>query len=254
MRARLVMLVALALACEPARAAVADQRYSVSGADSYVIGAGDIHSDTTYQGSETLTTKRQGRATRYKASITYVRTEQGEDTPANGDFITDLLPDGRVLDSANRDPDYLTVLNQPFSVQLDAATLAGLRVLRGTIPFDFASPISGSSLHGRLERIAAGAIGPHQALGVRFEAGGPMRGALAERPGLVLIGTIVLRGTAYYDLDSALLLALDATVTISGKLSNRNGADPVTIVYHRTIRAVEPAQAKTARSSTAPPR
>jgi hypothetical protein len=76
-----------------------------------------------------------------------------------------------------------------------------------------------------------------------------MRGALPDRPGLVLIGTIVMRGTAYYDNDTALLLALDATVTIKGKLSNRNGADPVTIVYHRTIRAQEPTRATTARTS-----
>ncbi len=250
MRATFVILVALAVVCEQARVALADQRYTVSGADSYVIGAGDIHSDTTYQGVETLTTSRHGRTTRYDAKCHYVRSEQGEDTDAVSDYVSDQLPDGQVVDSADHDPDYLTVLNQPFSVQLDRGTLSDLRSLRGTLPFNFPSPITGASLQGRMERIRAGTIGAHQALGVRFEAGGPMRGSLADRPGLVLIGTITLRGTAYYDLDSALLLALDATVTISGKLSNKNSTDPVTIVYHRAIRAVEAAQANTAKTSS----
>lgn len=249
MRARVVILVALAVVCEQSRAALADQRYTVSGADSYVIGAGDIHSDTTYQGTETLTTTRHGRTTRYDAKCRYVRTELGQDTEAKGDYVTDLLPDGQVLDSADHDPDYLTVLNQPFSVQLDPATLADLRSLRGALPFNIPSPITGASLRGRMERIPAGTIGSHQALGIRFEAGGPMRGSLPDRPGLVLIGTIVLHGTAYYDLDSALLLALDATVTITGKLSNSAGADPVTIVYHRLIRATAPTQTSTAHTS-----
>ena len=249
MRARVVILVALAVVCEQSRAALAEQRYTVSGADSYVIGAGDIHSDTTYQGTETLTTTRHGRTTRYDAKCQYVRTEQGQDTDSKGDYVTDLLPDGQVLDSADHDPDYLTVLNQPFSVQLDPVTLTDLRSLRGALPFNIPSPITGASLQGRMERIPAGLIGSRRAIGIRFEAGGPMRGSLPDRPGLVLIGSIALHGTAYYDLDSALLLALDATVTISGKLSNRAGADPVTIVYHRLIRAIAPTQAKTARTS-----
>ena len=250
MRAAVVMLVALSVVCDQARAATADQRYTVSGADSYVIGAGDIRSDTTYQGTETLSTSRHGRTTRYSAKCRYVRSEQGEDTDSVSDFVSDQLPNGEIVDSADHDPDYLTVLNQPFSVHLDRGTLADLRSLRGALPFNFPSPITGAALHGRMERIRAGTIGSRQALGVRFEAGGPMRGALADRPGLVLIGTITLRGTAYYDLDSALLLSLDATVTISGKLSNKAGTDPVTIIYHRAIRAVEPAGASTAKTSS----
>jgi hypothetical protein len=72
---------------------------------------------------------------------------------------------------------------------------------------------------------------------VRFEAAGPMTGALPDRPGLTLAGKIAMRGTAYYDVDTALLLQLDTTVTISGTVSNRAGKDPVTIVYQRKIKA-----------------
>ena len=65
-----------------------------------------------------------------------------------------------------------------------------------------------------------------------------MKGQLPDRPGLTLAGTIAMRGTAYYDANSALLLALDTTVTITGNVSNRSNNDPVTIVYSRIIRTV----------------
>jgi hypothetical protein len=51
------------------------------------------------------------------------------------------------------------------------------------------------------------------------------------------MGTIAMNGTAFYDIDSSLLLELDTTVTIRGYVSNRTGKDPVTITYARTIRA-----------------
>ena len=55
---------------------------------------------------------------------------------------------------------------------------------------------------------------------------------------MTLSGTIAMRGTAFYDIATSVLLALDTTVTITGNVSNRTGNDPVTIVYARTIRAV----------------
>jgi hypothetical protein len=83
---------------------------------------------------------------------------------------------------------------------------------------------------------------------VKFEAAGPMQGELPDRPGLTLQGTISMRGTAYYDMSSALLLALQTTVTIEGSVSNRAGKDPVKIVYDRTIRARQRSATQTARS------
>jgi hypothetical protein len=183
---------------------------------------------------------------RYAAKVSYVRNDQGAASDAAADFVSDLLPSGEQLDSADHDPDYLTVLNQPFSAQLDAATLEDLKHLRGPVPFDFPSPFTGARLHGSLARIAGGLVGGRPAVGVRFSAGGPMRGALPDRPGLVLRGGILMRGTAYYDAETALLLTLDATVTISGNVSNRSGKDPVTIIYHRLIRAQHPDRTRTA--------
>src|SRR5665213_361751 len=233
-------------------ARAADQQYLVSGRDSFSIGAGDIKSEVEYRGTQVLTITRRGGAMRYTAKVEYSRSDQGATTDATADYVSDLMPSGEQFATADHDPDYLTVLNQPFSAQLDATTLADLRSLRAAVPFDFPSPFTSSRLHGRLERIGNGLIGPHRALGVRFEAGGAMHGALPDRAGLTLDGSIVMRGTAYYDLESALLLSLDATVTISGTVSNRSGNDPVTIVYRRTIRANEPLHGNTAQSLRPP--
>ena len=228
----------LAFVCVPAgQARAADQRYLVSGRDSFVIGDGDIQSEVNYRGSQVLTVTRRGKTTRYAAKVSYVRDDQGAASPANADFTIEYSAHGDPIASADHDPDYLTVLNQPFSAQLDLKTLNDLRQLRATAPFDVPSPFTSTTFHGRLERIGVGTIGSRQALGVRFEAGGPMKGSLPDRPGLKLVGGIVMGGTAYYDLETAMLLSLDATVTISGTVSNRSSNDPVTIVYRRTLRA-----------------
>jgi hypothetical protein len=241
-----LVIVALILAmAESARAD--EQRYVVTGRDSFAIGDGDIKSETVYRGTQVLSVRRHGKAMRYTAHVKYVRDDQGAATGASADFTSDLLPSGEQLDSADHDPDYLTILNQPFSAQLDAGTLSDLKHVRGPVPFDFPSPVTGSALHGHLDAIGTGRIGGRPALGVRFSAGGPMHGALPDRPGLTLDGGIMMRGTAYYDAETALLLDLDATVTISGNVSNRTGKDPVTIVYRRTIRADRPVKTSTAQ-------
>jgi hypothetical protein len=233
-----VAFVMLALASVPAgQARAADQRYLVSGRDSFVIGDGDIQSEINYRGTQVLTVTQRGKTTRYVAKVSYVRDDQGAASPATADYTVDYSARGAAIASADHDPDYLTVLNQPFAAQLDVKTLNELRRLRATAPFDVPSPFSNATFHGRLARVGIGMIGPRQALGVRFEAGGPMKGSLPDRPGLKLVGGIVMGGTAYYDLETARLLSLDATVTISGTISNRSSNDPVTIVYRRSLRA-----------------
>jgi hypothetical protein len=58
-----------------------------------------------------------------------------------------------------------------------------------------------------------------------------------------LAGSITMTGTAYYAYDSALLLALDATLAIDGNLDDAARRAPVSIVYARSIRAAEGSQA-----------
>jgi hypothetical protein len=225
-----------ALGCAGAANAANGPTYTVTGTDSFSIGDNDITSEVDYAGTQTLAVRHTGRITRYAAHVDYTRSDGTASTGATCDYVADVLPTGETLATADHDPDYLTVLNQPFAAELDPATLADLRFLRGSVPFDFPSPFTGSSLHGYLQHVPSGPIGPRRSVGVTFEAAGPMHGSLPDRPGLVLRGTIAMRGTAYYDIKTAVLLSLETTVTISGNVSNRAGNDPVTITFRRTIR------------------
>jgi hypothetical protein len=233
------LLFALVLVAALHGSSEAAQLYSVAGSDSFAIAGGDITSMVIYRGTETLSVQPNGRLTRLHAHVRYVRSDQGAQSEAEADYVADVAPDGTVVASADRDPDYLTVLNQPFAAQLDRATLRDLEGLRAPLPFDFPSPFTSSSLHGYLDKLSGGSIAGRSTAGVRFEAAGPMRGALPDRPGLTLVGTIAMRGSAFYDRSDALLLALDATVTISGYVSNRTSNDQVNIVYRRAIRAAD---------------
>jgi hypothetical protein len=231
-----VLIAALTLGLE-ATARAGTKTYVVAGRDSFSIGDNDISSEIAYSGTQRMTWAEHGRFVRYHANVSYTRDDGTATTSASCDYVADVLASGRTLATANHDPDYLTVLNQPFAARLDPATLADLRSLRGAVPFDFPAPFTGASLHGYLRHLPSGFVGPRRSIGVKFEAAGSMRGALPDRPGLTLRGTITMRGTAYYDAATALLLALDTTVTISGNVSNRAGKDPVTITFSRSMRA-----------------
>ena len=235
--AGIVACVTLVTALAASRA-LASTSFTIAGSDRFSIGDGDIESEIAYHGTETLSESRHGKATRFSARVDYVRSEAGLETDAVGEYVTDVLPSGRTIATADRDPDYLTVLNQPFAARLDPSTLSDLRGLHGTVPFDFPSPLTGASLHGRLRRVAADADDPRpHAVGIAFDADGPMRGTLPDRPGLVLVGRISMRGTAFYDARTASMLSLETTVTISGNVANRSTRDPVDITYSRSIRA-----------------
>jgi hypothetical protein len=221
-----------------AGAARGDQVYATSGSDGFSFGSEAAGSDVRYRGTQSLHIAQHGKLVRYSARATYTRTEQGRETRVKASYVADVLPSGELADLSDRDPDYLTVLNQPFAAQLDAQTLADLRHLHKPLPFEFPSPFTGSSLHGFLQQRPGARFGKHRGVAVRFEAAGIMRGSLPDRSELRLAGRIAMRGTAYYDAVTALLLALDTTVTISGTVSNRAGNDPVRIVYARSMRAI----------------
>jgi hypothetical protein len=217
--------------------ALADQQYSIAGTDRYQVGARELQTRISYSGRETLTVTRAGGGKHFRARVRYTRSDQTGSVAEQASFEALMLPSGEQRDEANSDPNYLTVLNQPFSVQLDLPTLRDLARLRGRIPFDFPSPMTGGTLHGYLSRGATATVGNRHAIGVNFDAEGPMQGPLPDHPAMTLTGTMHMHGTAYYQTDTALLLALDATLNISGNLQDPKKATPVSIVYKRSIRA-----------------
>ena len=218
--------------------AIADQRYVVSGNDRYQLGQADLQTSISYSGTQTLSVRRDGAQTRFTAQAHYTRSDASGKVPAQATFVQVMTPQGELHDSADLDPDYLTVLNQPFAIELDSATRHDLLRLRGRLPFSFPAPMTGGMLRGYLQRGSIGRVSSRPALAVAFDATGPMSGPLPDHAGMTIAGTMRMRGTAYYALrGESLLLALSETLTISGMLHNRGETSPVTIVYSRSIKA-----------------
>ena len=105
-----------------------------------------------------------------------------------------FLPTARSSRRSDDDPDYLTILNQPFSVAARRADAARPAQLGGAVPFDFPSPMTGAPLHGSLRRLPDGTLGGKRVLGIAFVAHGPLNGALPDRPETALSGTITMNG------------------------------------------------------------
>jgi hypothetical protein len=221
--------------------AVADQEYSVSGNDEYRIGATSTVAKITYEGTERLSIQNElGGKKRFTAMARYMRN--GDDGKANvqARFVQDLTHRGTFEDEVDEDPDFLTILNQPFAIQLDAATLRDLRTLHKKVPFEASSPLGGDSvLRGFLRPAPAGEIDGSPVIAVKFEAEGVMTGSLPTHGSTArMSGQMRMEGTAYYSSASALLLALDATLSIVAQLQqDAQNRVPVRIVYRRVIRA-----------------
>lgn len=242
--------------------ASADQQYETTGEDVYRIGTAGTVSRVTYTGTQRLTVNRQGKQARFDAQARYVRDAEDGKSTLDARFVQVLLPGGTFQDEINEDPDFLTILNQPFAIQLDKPTMRDLSALKGAVPFSATSPLGGEAiLRGFLRPGTPGEINGRPAIAVRFEAEGMMSGQLPDRSAASMAGRMRMDGTAYYSVENAMLLALDATLTIVAQLHDNDKAVPVRIVYRRFIRALAPGPAASAppastapASSTSPPR
>ena len=216
----------------------ADQRYAVTGNDTYQIGRSDLNTSIAYDGVQVLQIRKEAGQTRFTAQARYTRSDAAGAVGAQASFVQMMSRAGELRDSANLDPDYLTVLNQPFAIELDEPTLHDLLHLSGRVPFVFPAPMTGGTLRGYLERGSTARVNGRPVLAVDFDARGPMAGPLPDHAEMSMSGTMRMRGTAYYALrGDPLLLALDESLTISGSLRDRGRVSPVTIVYRRSIKA-----------------
>jgi hypothetical protein len=216
----------------------APRRYTLDGTDSFAIAGHSLHSTITYHGDEALSSRAVAGGVRFNVDVTYDEDDGAARGHHRATYALTMAPDGTVSEPVDADPDYLTLLNQPFSVQLDEPTLRDLHALTHAVPFDFPSPMTGAPLHGTLRRLPDVTVGGVNALGIAFTARGPVAGSLPDRPGMALRGTIAMNGTAYYAYHGALLVALEATLAIRGDVASRAGSNAVTITYRRAIRAV----------------
>jgi hypothetical protein len=222
------------------RAANADVQYTTAGEDVYRIESSSTVSRVSYAGTERLAIRRQGNAVRFEAQAHYTRIAPEGKSSADALFVQILGADGSLENRVDDDPDFLTILNQPFAVQLDGATLRDVRQLRGRVPFTARSPVGGAAaLRGFLRPETGGPISGRSTVAVAFQAQGPMNGTLPGHAGAMVSGTLQMMGTAYYADDDAMLLALNVTLTIQARLHERGATPsvPVRIVYRRSIRA-----------------
>ncbi|HEX3670361.1 MAG TPA: hypothetical protein VHT92_01520 [Candidatus Cybelea sp.] len=223
--------------------------YSASGEDLYRIQSAATSSRVTYSGTERLSISPESKGWRFEARARYTRDGPDGKESATARFVQVLQADGSFEDRIDDDPDFLTILNQPFAVRLDKPTLRDLRTLHGSVPFSATSPLGAQAvLRGYLHPATGGPIDGRPTAAVRFEADGAMTGPLPGYSGMLVSGTMRMDGTAYYALDDATLLALNVALTLDARLSQGHPAVsvPVKIVYRRAIRA-------TASAKTPPP-
>jgi hypothetical protein len=218
-----------------AAAASREQLYAVSGRDSFTIGSQPA-SHIRYNGTERLQILKAGTSKHYVADARYSQTDLSGTSNLTAHF-EQVLANGALVDRADQDPDELTVLNQPFTIQIDRPTLLELSRLLGSVPFDTNTRIAGGVLRGLLRHGADGDVDGTPSIGVRFSADGPMRGSLPDHPEIVIDGIMHMEGTAYYAVKDALLSSLQARLTIDGNLRDQKVVTPVHIVYERTFRA-----------------
>jgi hypothetical protein len=212
-------------------------RYRIAGDDLYRVGtAATTH--IVYSGMQVLTIARAPGVMQFTAQADCTRTDAAGSTAEHARFVQDELPDGSFEDRTDEDPDFLTILNQPFAVRLDVVTVRDLRELRAPVPFAAASPVGGGDLRGTLRPGVNGILDGRHVVGVEFRADGFVNGPLPEQNARIR-GRIHLDGTAYYDTVQSILLALDARLTIDGMLTGTHlSAVPVRIVYSRSIKIV----------------
>lgn len=223
----------------PAASAHADLQYQTAGEDLYQSESSATLSRVAYAGTERLSIRHEGRSLRFEAEARYTRAAADEKSVAEARFVQVLRPDGSFEDRVDDDPDFLTILNQPFAVRLDRATLQDVRELHGPVPFAASSPLEGHTLlRGFLRPAVNGPIEGRPTVAVRFQAEGPMEGALPGQTDAAVSGHMRMDGIAYYALDGGLLLALDVTLTIDARLRERSASAsvPVRIIYTRRIR------------------
>jgi len=250
------LVAALFSVIEPA---VADVRYDTSGEDVYRIESSGTYTKVTYAGTQRLSVRQDGKAWRFEAGVQYLR--DGPDGKSRGKalFVQLLEPSGTFEDRIDDDPDFLTVLNQPFAIRLDAATLADLRALRGRVPFSATSPLGAQAvLHGFLRPAPGGPVDGRPTTAVRFEAEGTMAGPLPGYAETLVSGSMRMDGTAYYALKGAMLLALYLTLRLDARLAQGRSSVsvPVRILYRRSMKAtaktLQPAPLATGAGAAAP--
>ena len=97
-------------------------QYQTAGEDVYRIETSQSLSRVRYAGTQLLRIAHEGDGLRFDAQASYVREAPDGKSSARAHFVQTLSRDGGFEDVLDEDPEFLTILNQPFAVRLDDST------------------------------------------------------------------------------------------------------------------------------------
>jgi hypothetical protein len=231
--------------------ASADLLYDLNGSDTLALGRAPISSSISYAGSELLSiTHTQRNAKKVVVDANY-RVSDGKS------IIPATAHAEQILDEANsanapvvEDPAYLTLLTQPFTVQIDLETLRQLQAMKSPMPFASVSPLTGSQLTGSLTKGPDSVVAGQAVVMLRFRSDGPLRGTLPNTEATYLSGTVHMEGSACYRESDGLLLSIETLLQIAGHVGDTATGPPVSVIYRRSIIATGQAQASARADAT----
>lgn len=193
-----------------------------------------------FWGRQKLVTFTRDGAQFFRSTVSYSRRDASGTHAKGASFLQQTAPnfDGEFVDLLNRDPDYVSVLSQPLSIELRPEDVRALLNLRSRTKLEFPSNVDENNLLGHIDRLLLPS--KKSVLAFSFVATGTMNGPLPRDHQLVVRGLVTMSGIAYYEIRSGRLLEIDDGIQLRGRLYNPNGgkATPVAISYIRKIYAV----------------
>ena len=226
-------LAAIQLA-SPAVAYAAPTTYVVSGSDAYRVGTSSGH--VAFWGRQKLETFTRDGARFFRATVSYSRRDASGTHVKRASFLQETAPsfDGEFVDLVNRDPEYVSVLSQPLSIELRPEDVRELQSLRTRTNLEFPSNVDETNLLGHVERLRLPS--KKGVLAFSFFATGTTNGPLPRHHELIVKGSITMSGVAYYEIRSGRLLAIQDGIQLRGRLyAGGKSPAPVAISYIRKI-------------------
>lgn len=205
--------------------------YAMSGSDQYEVGS--YHTSTTFRGEQALTVTQRGGEKTFAVSVRYVRINGSDKHAATAAFAQREAGGGAVVDFSDQDPDYVSILSQPLSIELSSSDVATLASLRERVPMEFPSKIGEGELTGYFAPAAPAQGG--DLVGVHFAARGKMAGPLPGHEEAFATGIVSLKGTAFYSVRSGRLVAIESSIRLDGNLEAHGDLIPVHIAFERCL-------------------
>jgi len=217
----------------PVLACAASTTYILTGSDAFRVGVRSGR--VVFSGHQRLVTYARDGSEYFRATVSYSRRDASGTQAKRASFLQQTATgfNGQFVDLVNRDPDYVSVLSQPLSIQLRPDDVRALQNLKSRADLEFPLGIGESNLLGHIQRLRLHA--KKGLLAFSFFATGMMNGPLARHHQLVVRGSVTMSGVAYYDIRNGRLLEIEDGIQLRGRLYDGGKVSPVTISYIRKM-------------------